>query len=421
MIRRHHLVEVIQEKVNTYLGNERARHLFMRDVAWKPLDLPEDDRRLGLWLFFDGEQCIYIGFSEDDFYRDEMSHVSAVLLGTKSFTDITGRRWRTPKNPPWETYLTELERPKSPARRADRNLFLSRFSALFFPMDFAVDRLFWGATLIRVLRPRCNHAVHGDKIIRKKLAALVPAGCSDDQQVAALEQEGLVIDLIDAPSEKVQIGAVRSYSYAIAEIMAKGITPSRDVILTAAASHGHVIELLDQMELDEEILLAAVRSTPGVVSQIEAPSAKIQEEAVTLLAETIAYISDPTEKAQVIAVSHDPDLLFVISDPCDEAKLAYLRQRPSEFAELTPLSDEVKISLIAENPSLHLLLVSDGFTDHPLGSDILRQPVVRELLLRIKGRGSRSYILTIIEKLKRIGYDWSELDAMERSLRVDIK
>ncbi len=420
MIRRDPLIETVQEKVATYLGKDLSDPLFMRDIDVKRLNEEHNDRRLGIYLFFEKQECIYAAFSEDDGFCDEVAYVRSLLLGTKSFKDCTGRRWRTPSTPAWDAYLKIRDRPKSTVRRIDRILYLSLFSALFFPIDFAVDRLYWGATLIRILRPECNHSVHCDKSIRNKLTALVPDGCAEDQQISALTKEGLALDVIEDPSEQVQIAAVRSYPYALGDLVSKGITPSRAVIMAAAEVHGHAIELLDPNLLDEEILLAAVRATPAVISQIDSPSPQLQKEAITADPSLIQYISDPTDEVQVMAISRNPELFYEISKPCEDAKIAFLKVHPSRLEDVGNLSDDSKIRYIVEKPSYGLFLIRKGLLAAPIGSDVLREPITRELLKSIRRHSSHSGMLAVVEKLRWIGYDWPELDAVEMSMRAAV-
>lgn len=380
---------------------------------------PDEDSRLGITALYDGDECIFISFSDDTRLCDDLGHMRSLLLGRRSWKAPWGKTYKVLYTPEWNEYLTTVERPDL-AHRSAQEAFLSRYTALFFPMHYAIDRLYWGSTLLKLLKPRCNYAVRCDALMQQELRTLVPDGSTEEVQISSLEKEGLVLDLIDEPSERVQIAAVRSNPYALADLIAKGITPSKQVMMAAAETDGHAIEVLEGKMLDDDVLLAAVRSVPAIIAQFDNPDAQLQREAVNADPWVITSILHPTIEAQVLAVSRNPVLFHALRERSEAARLEYLKAYPQERDEINQLTDAGKIEFIREHPERGLYLLDRDFVDHPIGSEELREPIIRELLMWIRAWRNHGVLLTIVERLRAVGYNWAELDIIEHSLHVDL-
>ena len=418
MIGEHHLRETVKSKLIVLVGEDKAESLFFRDVVTVQLDPPSFNGQRGLTLIFDRYECIYIA-NTDGSATGEIAHIHSLILGKKTWRDRLGKKRLVRSTPAWDTYRQASN--FNPTRGYFSWLSWGHYSAYFIPIHFAVDRTFWRAALIQALSPCCNDEVDQDNVIRQELLKLAPHDCSEEQQVTAVRTDPLTIEVIENPCEQAQIAAVESYSYAIADLVLRGITPSRNVIMAAARSNGHAIEFLDFDLLDEEILLAAVRSRPYVIARIDAPSSSLQLEAVCADPTLIRFIDDPTEETQLAAISQDAALYFEIRAPCEEAVIAYIKATPYIIESLPPLSIEVNIRILMEEPSAIVPLVLKGLIDQPIGSKELREPIVRALLTELKEDGSNDTLLIVVERLKEIGYDWPELDIMEKSLRADLR
>lgn len=419
VIQREQLLLKIQEKLLPLVGRERAGSLFLRDIASLSFSERDTGKRKGLTLIFDGDECICVEITNDNL-ADELARFHSLIVGKKTWKDSSEKRRATVSSPAWDAYRERAD------FKPEKGFFYwlefgFRFSGYFIPIDNAVDRLLWRAALLQALRPCCNDEIYCDDESRKRLLTLAPNGCSEEQQIRAVAADRQAIEVIEDPSERVQIAAVKAHPYAIAGLVMRGITPSRRVIMAAVKSNGRAISMLSPSFLDEEILIEAVRSTPNAIAQIDAPNARIQIEAVSTDPSSIRFIRSPTEEAQLTAVSQEPGLYHEIKVPCEEATIRFIKERPNSIDKIPPLSNSLKKRILKEEPSTSVPLISKDFLDHKIGSDELREPIVRELLTEMKEAGSLEVFLTVVEKLKGVGYDWPELDVIEKSLRADLR
>lgn len=161
-----------------------------------------------------------------------------------------------------------------------------------------------------------------------------------------LSEDGLImfvkakldnIMYLDAPSEKVQIAAVKTNAGALAHIS----NPSEVVQLTAVKKNGLAIQFIKnpsrgvQIEAvknhggmalryipnpSKEVQLAAIKKDGFAIQYIKNPSEDIQLEAVTRKASAIKYIPNPSEKVQIAAIKKSAKTIFLIANPTEKVK-----------------------------------------------------------------------------------------------------
>ncbi len=115
-----------------------------------------------------------------------------------------------------------------------------------------------------------------------------------------------------------------------------------------------------------------------------------------------------------------PVLFYALRERSEAARLEYLEAYPQARDEINQLTDAGKIEFIREHPEQGLYLLDPKFVDHPIGSEELREPIIRELLTWIRAWRNHGVLLTIVERLRAVGYNWAELDIIEHSLHVDL-
>ena len=100
---------------------------------------------------------------------------------------------------------------------------------------------------------------------------------SEEMQLAAVKQNGYVIEYIKNPSEAVQLAAVTQNSYAIRYIK----NPTEKVQLIAVRKNGGAIEYIKNPS--EAVQLAAVKQNGNAIRYIKNPTAKVKALAKSLL------------------------------------------------------------------------------------------------------------------------------------------
>jgi hypothetical protein len=118
---------------------------------------------------------------------------------------------------------------------------------------------------------------------------------SEAVQLAAVNQEGYVIQYIKNPSEAVQLAAVKQDGYAIQYIN----NPSEDVQLAAVKQNGYSIAYIKNPS--EDVQLATVNQRGYAIRYIENPSEDVQLAAVNQDGNAIKYIKNPTISVQMMA------------------------------------------------------------------------------------------------------------------------
>ena len=138
-------------------------------------------------------------------------------------------------------------------------------------------------------------------------------------QFAAVRGNGEAIQFIDNPSERLQLIAVGGEQASLfgnsgdGEALKYIKNPSPLVQWTAVSELGRNIRLIDNPS--EELQFAAVRSEWHAIDFIDNPSEELQLAAVKSNARAIEFIKNPTEQVQLLAVTNNPRMIKNIVKP----------------------------------------------------------------------------------------------------------
>jgi len=133
-------------------------------------------------------------------------------------------------------------------------------------------------------------------------------------QLAAVQQNGRVIQYIKNPSEAVQLAAVQQYGWAIQYLK----NPSEAIQLAAVQENGLAIEYLKNPS--EAIQLAAVQKYGSAIHYLKNPSEAVQLAAVQKYGLAIKYLKNPSEAVQLAAVQQNRWAIKNIKHPTDKVK-----------------------------------------------------------------------------------------------------
>jgi hypothetical protein len=162
-----------------------------------------------------------------------------------------------------------------------------------------------------------------------------------DIQLAAVNQDGNVIQYISNPDKDVQLAAVNKNSYAIRYIK----NPDKDVQLAAVNKNSYAIEYINNPDKevqiaavnkngyaiyyiknpDKDVQLAAVNNNGNAIEYISNPDKEVQLAAVNNSGYAIEYIKNPDKEVQIAAVNKNGNAIKYISNPC-QAVLDYLKK-----------------------------------------------------------------------------------------------
>lgn len=129
-------------------------------------------------------------------------------------------------------------------------------------------------------------------------------------QIAAVKNSAIALSHIQNPSEEVQLAAVRSHSMSLANLFAKGIDPSEDV-LTSAIILNPVNAIYNMRDYDVPI------------------SEELKMIAVNINGRSIQYMYNPSEELQLAAIKNSPYAFGYIKNPTDSARLLNNKKYPN--------------------------------------------------------------------------------------------
>ena len=184
---------------------------------------------------------------------------------------------------------------------------------------------------------------------------------TEQEQLAAVKQNGDLIEFIENPSEEVQLAAVNKNGDAISYIK----NPSEKVQLAAVKQDGDAIQFIENPS--EKVQLAAVKQNGWAIKEIVNPSEEVQLAAVTEYGKAIRYIKNPSEEVQLTAVKQNGDLIEFIENPSEEMQLAAVKQdgwaieyikNPSKEVQLAAVKEDGRAIQFIKNPSEEIQLAA---------------------------------------------------------------
>jgi hypothetical protein len=144
-----------------------------------------------------------------------------------------------------------------------------------------------------------------------------------------------------------------------------------------------------------------------------------QVDLVTADPASINQYEDPAPEVQLAAIAKSIDLYWKLKNPCEAATIEYLCQRPHEILRFRDLQDGVKAKVITRSPKLIYDWLKRGHLSAPVEPDGFHDAVMREILTRIaRGLYSRT-IMPTLNRMREIGYDWPEFEAIEKSFSAE--
>lgn len=134
---------------------------------------------------------------------------------------------------------------------------------------------------------------------------------------------------------------------------------------------------------------------------------------------SITQFEHPIPEVQLAAITMNATLYWKLQNPCEAATIEYLCQRPFDILRFQGLDDEVKAKVITKSPKLIYDWVKHGHLTTPAEPEGFHDAVMREILTRIKSGSYSRTIMPTVTRMRRIGYDWPEFNAIERSYSVE--
>lgn len=143
---------------------------------------------------------------------------------------------------------------------------------------------------------------------------LIPSGQAQEQEILrAVALRGHALEFVSAPSEEVQMVAVRQNSWALEHIK----NPSEAVQL-AAIDGGDAAAVITILQRGASREAPVCQESPPLISEV------VQLATATADPFTVGQIHHPCPAAQLKAVQQDGEVLFGLDYPTDEACLAAL-------------------------------------------------------------------------------------------------
>lgn len=185
-----------------------------------------------------------------------------------------------------------------------------------------------------------------EPISRENHSILMIKNPTEQDKLAAVEQDGDVIRYINNPSEDIQLAAVNQWPAAIQHID----NPSEAVQLTAVKRDGTVIMHIDNPS--EAVKLAAVTNDGYAIKYIENPSKELKLAAVKNYGQVIEYITDPSEEIQLAAVRQTYQAIYFINHPSEAVQLAAVEHNGGAIRHIENPSDAVQLAAMRDYPRI---------------------------------------------------------------------
>jgi len=146
-----------------------------------------------------------------------------------------------------------------------------------------------------------------------------------------------------------------------------------------------------------------------------------QLEMITADPAAIAKIAAATPEAQLLAMASRIDLYWKILVPCDEATIEYLKKRSYEINRFKSVSDDGKARVLIAKPDLIHGWIKQGYLRSAAQPEGFHEAIIRELLTKLAYRNANRLVQKTINGLRAIGYQWSEFNAMEKSILATLE
>jgi hypothetical protein len=162
---------------------------------------------------------------------------------------------------------------------------------------------------------------------------------SEAVQLAAVKNDGYAIRFVKDPSEAVQLAAIKNEISVISYIE----NPSEAVQLAAAKRDGYAIRFVK--DPSEAVQLAAVKNDGYAIRHIKNPSEAVQLAAIKQDGYAIQFVKNPSEEVQVAAAKNDGNALQFVKDPSEAMQLAAVKQNGNAIQYIKNPSASVKTLL----------------------------------------------------------------------------
>jgi ribosomal protein L24E len=231
--------------------------------------------------------------------------------------------------------------------------------------------------------------------IMHKISPHIMWNTDPSDQLAAVKQNGDLLEFIKNPSEEIQIAALKNAPHAFKYIK----NPSEEVQLIAVKHTGYAIQSIENPS--EAVKLAAVQETGHAIQYIENPSEAVKLAAVQRDGLSIAHINNPSEKMQLIAVQNQPRAIQWIKKPSEQAQLIAVQENgdmiryienPSEQIQLIAVQNQPRAIQWFKNPSEQLQLIA--VQKSPRAIQYIKKPSEQAQLVAVQKNG---YAIEMIE------------------------
>lgn len=151
---------------------------------------------------------------------------------------------------------------------------------------------------------------------------------SEKLQMAAVKNSADNIRYIKNPSEKVQLEVVQRDPFAIRNIG----NPTEKVQLEAVQRKPFMIKYIDNPS--EKAQLDVVQKKPFLFCEINHPTTEVIYEALKSSPYNIKYVSDPTKEMQLLAVKDDISNIGLLSNPHKDVQLDVVTRNPYTIRQI---------------------------------------------------------------------------------------
>lgn len=162
----------------------------------------------------------------------------------------------------------------------------------------------------------------------------------------AISNDGLALQFVDSPTEKMQLLAIKSNGLAIQFIK----NPSEKIQLLAVKNDGLAIQYLP--DASDVVKRAAVVENPEAFKLIKNPSEHVIEAMILHDYTFIKKIKNPSPQLQVFATSaHKEAIIYISSDLlCEEAALNSIRREAQYYEYYKNPNNDFNHKAVISNP-----------------------------------------------------------------------
>lgn len=372
----------------------------------------------GIFILFDDGIPVYVSIFDAGKFDEIINTYRIILRGDwehpidVDFLDLAYFREI------WRDYTRKIDEED-----IEHDYILSRErNFLLIEMDNLTEMHFWRAAINKALAPYCSIPCYFDRENDFGIISKIENIEDTNQLLELVNMDGNNIRFIEKLTNLIIQKALFNTPWSLKYLLEKDIEIPREFILEAINSDGSVLQIIENP--DREIIETALKNVGYAIQFVPEPDIELRKIAIETHPKSIFLIENPSYEEKILAVEKMPAIIrdFKFEETAEDLELILLaiRNDPILFRFMGQLSDDFRTLIVERDPFLHL----DGLRNNDedlLNIEDYKEIIIIRLLRIIKEDQSYRKVRIYINQLKKLKPEWTEIQAMVRSMEAEDK